>query len=459
MQQTFLTAYGELMHHGPPGELRAWLYGVARHRCLAALRGRHSRPPDAVPEQGADHVISTLTMREDLRATLTDLARLPHDQRTALTLAELEDVSHAEIALILGCPRDKVKALVYQARSSLIVGRAARDISCAEIRAQLRTLRGAALRRAVLRRHLRDCADCRAFRERLRGQRRRLGLLLPAGPTIGLKRGLLGLLLGSGSGGAGSAALTAAAVSGAQLTVTALVATAVLAATDATAPTPSPERRVAAQPVAYARAAPAPGRATPGEVEERPVMTRVRRSASSQRGRATRERTRLARATPVGGERPVAPSLRAPGASVPRGDGAARMDVVAPQKAAGSDPAAPSSSEAPEPEARPTPHRGGRDLPAERPQARSPDLAAKPPKTNRPAAPPRRPNRETPAHAPQASRQTPRPQLPQAHQPATGAKPNGVAGIAPPGSAPESPPTPTPSAPGKARHDDGGSRR
>jgi hypothetical protein len=128
-------------------------------------------------------------------------------------LAELGDVSHEEIARILACPRDKVKALVFQARSSLLASRVARDTPCADIREQLATLRGGALRRTTLRRHLRECAACRAFREQVRGQRRALGLLLPVAPGIGLKRVVLAAVLGPSTDGAGGTAFTAAALS------------------------------------------------------------------------------------------------------------------------------------------------------------------------------------------------------------------------------------------------------
>ena len=164
----------------PPFALRPWLYGIARHRCLSVLRARLvQHPVEEVPEPATDHLDTEIAMRDDLRAILADVARLPDDQRAALVLAELGDVSYDEIARILACPRAKVKALVFQARSSLTAARAARETPCAEIREQLATLRGSALLRATLRRHIHDCPGCRAFREQLRNQRRQLGLLLP----------------------------------------------------------------------------------------------------------------------------------------------------------------------------------------------------------------------------------------------------------------------------------------
>ena len=55
----------------------------------------------------------------ELRQTLRDIRALPEDQRAALLLAELGAHSHAEIGGILGCGPDKVRATVFQARSSL----------------------------------------------------------------------------------------------------------------------------------------------------------------------------------------------------------------------------------------------------------------------------------------------------------------------------------------------------
>ena len=149
---------------------------------------------------GTDRLAAEVATREDLRTILADVAQLPDDQRAALVLTELGDVSHEEIARILVCPREKVKALVFQARSSLVATRVARETPCADIREQLANLRGGALRRTTLRRHLRDCPACSAFREQVRVQRRALGLLLPVAPGVGLRRMVLDTVFGSGAG-------------------------------------------------------------------------------------------------------------------------------------------------------------------------------------------------------------------------------------------------------------------
>ena len=227
VQQTFLVAWGELMRAESPRALRPWLYGIARHRCLTLLRARRESSLEEAAEPVVDPLAAAVTTREDLRAILTDVARLPDDQRAALVLAELGDISYEEIARLLGCPREKVKALAYQARSSLAVGRCARETPCVEIREQLATLKGGALRRASLRRHLRDCAGCRAFRDEVRSQRSRFGSLLPIAPIVALKRVILGAVGGSGGGGAGGAAVSLGTLSGAGWAATAIVTVAV----------------------------------------------------------------------------------------------------------------------------------------------------------------------------------------------------------------------------------------
>jgi RNA polymerase sigma factor (sigma-70 family) len=207
-QQTFLVAYRDLVRTAEPVALRPWLYGIARHRCLVARRERRRRPIGVVDEPGRSYDLTAeVGMRDDIRAVFADVARLPDEQRAALVLAELGDLSHEEIARVVGCPRGKIKALVFQARASLSAARDARETPCAEIREQLTTLREPALGRATLRRHLNDCPSCRAYRDVVRSRRRRLGTWLPWGPIIGLKRYVIGAVSGSGSG-AGCSALT-----------------------------------------------------------------------------------------------------------------------------------------------------------------------------------------------------------------------------------------------------------
>src|SRR3954453_12711882 len=221
LQHTFMAAYRDLVGSSKAIQLRPWLYTIARNRCFSVLRGRRERPLGELDEPATENLSAEVQRRQDLRDLLGDLSGLPDDQRAALVLAELGAVSHDEIAAVLDVPREKVKALVFQARSSLIASRKARDTPCAEIREQLANLRGGSLRRTTLRRPLRECPGCRAFRADVERQGRALAVALPVVPTLGLKHSALAAAFGSGSaggrgagaaggGGAGAGATSAA---------------------------------------------------------------------------------------------------------------------------------------------------------------------------------------------------------------------------------------------------------
>jgi len=224
VQHTFMAAYRDLVGSDKPIQLRPWLYTIARNRCFSTLRARREKPLGEMDEPSTENLSTEVQRRQDLRDLLSDLSDLPDDQRAALVLAELGDVSHEEIAAVLDIPREKVKALVFQARTALIAGRKARETPCEEIREQLAVLRGGSLRRSTLRRHLRVCPGCRAFRAEVESQRRALAIALPVLPTLGLKDTALAAAFGSGSAGGGAAAAGAGAGAGAGAAVSSAAA-------------------------------------------------------------------------------------------------------------------------------------------------------------------------------------------------------------------------------------------
>src|SRR5215210_8486407 len=214
LQQTFLRAHRSLLAQGAPEDLRPWLYAIARNRCLTMLASRKiaAVPVDEVEPAtagpGAD-----AESRADLRDLLGDIARLPADQRSALVLSELGDLSHAEIARVIEVPTAKVKALVHQARTRLLADRDARETPCEDVRELLATASGGELRRGPLRRHLAICEPCRAYRDAVAEQRSALALVLPVLPSAGLKETIFGAL-GGGGGGAAAAASGGAVAGG-----------------------------------------------------------------------------------------------------------------------------------------------------------------------------------------------------------------------------------------------------
>ena len=214
LQQTFLRAHRALLAGRAPDAVRPWLFAIARNRCRTLLATRRPAVPAEEVEVAFDGLAEDVRRRADLRELVADLGRLPEDQRGALVLHELGDLSHTEIATVIGCGPEKVKALVFQARTTLVADRDARTTPCDEIRGQLETARGGLLRRAPLRRHLRQCEPCSSYRLVVAQQRAGLAIILPVAPSAGLKAAILGGAAATTAGG-GAAAGGAVAGSGA----------------------------------------------------------------------------------------------------------------------------------------------------------------------------------------------------------------------------------------------------
>ena len=217
LQLTFVSAYRALRAADSSMSLRPWLYTIARNRCLSELRARR----DGVDVDGVtverpcfDGVADQVQRREELSEMLEDMQRLPSDQRAALVLFELGDHSHKEIAAVLGVRREKVKALIFQAREALVRSRQARDRPCVEIRERLATLHGRVLPRSTTRAHIDRCPSCAAFEDKVRRQRAALALIVPVTLTSELKAAVLGSALGgavaAGAGACGSGAVVPA---------------------------------------------------------------------------------------------------------------------------------------------------------------------------------------------------------------------------------------------------------
>ena len=304
VQHTFAAAHQSLLSGDREVRLKPWLYTIARNRCLSVLRSRREEVavPDDVPTGGLSEEVER---RADLRELLVDMAGLPERQRAALVLSELGDLAHSDVADVLGCEPSQVKSLVFQARTSLIEGRKARQIPCAEIREQLATGHGGVLRRGPLRRHLRTCAGCAEFRDDVRRQRRMIAAVLPVIPTLGLKESALAAAgVGAAAGGGGAAAgvvgggfVSALGGKGVATAVTALVLTGGAGAYDAThdgGVLGNSDRSAAQQaPAGAAGGAPQePGRSAGAPATER----RDERSRTATERREARERRARARA-------------------------------------------------------------------------------------------------------------------------------------------------------------------
>jgi RNA polymerase sigma factor (sigma-70 family) len=263
VQHTFLAADAAFRKGRVPSSVRPWLYTVARNRCISLIRAR--RDDRALPDPGVpstENLVQDVEQREELRELLADLRTLPDDQRAALLLAELGELSHAEVAQVIGVRTHKVKALVFQARTALMAAADARAIPCRSIREELAVATGAGRRRRHLRDHLARCEGCRAYADRVAAQRASVAAILPVVPTVALREGVLaGLGTGSagaaaGGAGAGLGLLAAKSTAAKALAVVAIGGAAAGGGTVAVTVHDQPPRERAARP-APAKVAPA----------------------------------------------------------------------------------------------------------------------------------------------------------------------------------------------------------
>jgi RNA polymerase sigma factor (sigma-70 family) len=216
-QDVFVRAYQALRTGERPVLLRSWLYFVAHNRCIDLLRRLPPEPGDVLaagrmpqgdPSQLAER-------REELRWLVADLRRLPEQQRSALLMRELQGMSYTELAVALDLSVPAVKSALVRARRGLVDAATARDATCESIREQLAIASDRGVRASGLAwRHLRGCPPCRHYRDDLRGVRRGLSVLAPAGPlgaVAHLLRGLGGLGSAAPATGSGAAAAAGAA--------------------------------------------------------------------------------------------------------------------------------------------------------------------------------------------------------------------------------------------------------
>jgi len=316
VQQTFMRAHRAIASGTPPDELRPWLYTVARNRCRTLLAARRDREVPVEELEGRpalDGLADVVQRREDLRALVGDLDRLPEQQRSALVLFELGDLSQREVAGVLAVPEAKVKALVHQARTHLIAERAARERSCEDVRAELAVARGAALRRGPLRRHVRSCPACKAWQAEVGRQRVALATVLPVALVGSRDAALTALGVGasaaslggaSAAGGVGAASGTVAALAKGGLATKLVVAVAALgtgaAGTELVVRATEDSPPARSEPRVSSSASPGPPQSAPAAVSGVPAALGQSGSASakdlpdaSARGQAKRNEAAL----------------------------------------------------------------------------------------------------------------------------------------------------------------------
>ncbi|HRK65172.1 MAG TPA: sigma-70 family RNA polymerase sigma factor [Terricaulis sp.] len=121
VQETWVSAWRGLSGLDDPARWRAWLYAIAHRKCTDALRAKYrgQRLANALGED-MEQTSGDEAGRAAARLDLTQaMARLPPEQRIAVSLYFGEEMSVAEIAEATGAPVGTVKSRLFAARQAL----------------------------------------------------------------------------------------------------------------------------------------------------------------------------------------------------------------------------------------------------------------------------------------------------------------------------------------------------
>ncbi|HWI22914.1 MAG TPA: RNA polymerase sigma factor [Baekduia sp.] len=217
LQEVFAAAFNALMSDDRPVNVRPWLYRIARNRSLNHLRKRSAIGVDSMDIHLADNGTSTadrVHQREDFRQLMGDVQTLPETQRTALLLREIDALSYDQIAEAMDTTVPSIKSLLVRARVSLAEAAESRLLTCEEVRDELGSVaEGLTTMSPPVRRHVKQCERCGAFRKYLKANNKQLAAIFPLGPLLLLKKFVLanagGGAAAASASGAGSSALNA----------------------------------------------------------------------------------------------------------------------------------------------------------------------------------------------------------------------------------------------------------
>ena len=215
LQEVFAAAFNAMIADERALNVRPWLYRIARNRSLNHLRRVQAIGVDSMDVHLSENGTSAadkVHRREEFRQLVEDVQGLPETQRTALLLREIDALSYDQIAEAMDTTIPSVKSLLVRARVSLAESAQARQLTCDEVRDELgEVAEGLHRMTAPVRRHLRQCDRCSAFRKQLRQTNRALAAVFPVGPLLLLKKLVLANLGTTASAGGSAAAAGAGA--------------------------------------------------------------------------------------------------------------------------------------------------------------------------------------------------------------------------------------------------------
>jgi RNA polymerase sigma factor (sigma-70 family) len=132
-QETFVRVYHHRNRFNFKSKFSTWLLTIATNLCRQHVRWRTRHPTISLDDTAsvyeisddylfisAEEIPSALAGRSELaKLVKEEIAKLPHDLKTAVLLFAYENLSYAEIGVILGCTPKAVETRLYRVRKLL----------------------------------------------------------------------------------------------------------------------------------------------------------------------------------------------------------------------------------------------------------------------------------------------------------------------------------------------------
>lgn len=132
-QETFVAVWQNRARFRPGAEFKPWVFTIALNLARKRLRWWRRRPSvsletwmeagtDRTEETAGDPATAERLERAETAAAVRDaIAALPTELREAIVLFEYEEMSHAEIARVVGATPKAVETRIHRAREKLRV--------------------------------------------------------------------------------------------------------------------------------------------------------------------------------------------------------------------------------------------------------------------------------------------------------------------------------------------------
>lgn len=120
VQETLIRAWNNLANFQEGTNLKAWLFTILRNNFYNGLRRQKHQNEYARTMDSSQFVVQASQDKTlEFGDVMRNLAILPPDQREALILVTVENMSYEEVAAICSCPIGTVKSRVNRARARL----------------------------------------------------------------------------------------------------------------------------------------------------------------------------------------------------------------------------------------------------------------------------------------------------------------------------------------------------